>query len=142
MVNAYEFNSNQPRFYSKYFRDTNKGTHDVLIREAIGGSAAAPMFFDPQSLTNLYGIHELVIDGGAICQNPAMFAYLTAKHLKGHKNVRVISLGTGRDNEGIEKEQRDTKNFNKFDQFVSFGFMKFLADFDMTMVRNLFEILP
>jgi hypothetical protein len=71
-----------------------------------------------------------------------MFAYMTAKYLKGHKNVRVISLGTGRDKEGIKKDQKDTKNFNKFDQFVSFGFMKFLADFDMTMVSSLFKILP
>jgi len=47
IINAYEYNSNQPRFYSKYFRDVKKGTHDVLLREAMGGSAAAPMFFDP-----------------------------------------------------------------------------------------------
>jgi patatin-like phospholipase/acyl hydrolase len=47
MINAYEYNGNQPRFYSKYFRDVKKGTHNVLLREAIGGSAAAPMFFDP-----------------------------------------------------------------------------------------------
>ena len=32
VINAYEFNSQQPRFYSKYFRKTRKGTHDVLLR--------------------------------------------------------------------------------------------------------------
>jgi patatin-like phospholipase/acyl hydrolase len=47
MINAYEYNSNQPRFYSKYFRNVNKGTHDVILRKAMGGSSAAPMMFDP-----------------------------------------------------------------------------------------------
>ena len=48
MINAYEYNSNQPRFYSKYFRNVNRGTHDVILRKAMGGSSAAPMMFDPQ----------------------------------------------------------------------------------------------
>ena len=47
LINAYSFNSQQPRFYSKYFRNTKKGTHDVLLRIAMGGSGAAPIYFDP-----------------------------------------------------------------------------------------------
>jgi len=87
-------------------------------------------------------MQELVIDGGAICQNPSWFAYLMAKYLKGHKDVRLISLGTGRNLEQTAKDLKNTENFNKFDQIVNQGFMKFLADFDMTMVSNIFKILP
>jgi patatin-like phospholipase/acyl hydrolase len=47
VINAYEFNEQEPRFYSKYFRKNFKGTHDVLLREAMGGSGAAPIYFDP-----------------------------------------------------------------------------------------------
>ena len=71
-----------------------------------------------------------------------MYAFMMAKYLKGHKNVRLLSLGTGRDLEGIDKSLRDTKNFNKFDQIVSMKFMNFLADFDMTTVSKIFENLP
>ena len=97
VINAYEFNSQQPRFFSKYFRKTRKGTHDVLLREAMSGSGAAPIFFDPLNYIDHYGNHEIVIDGGIICNNPSLYAYMMAKYLKGNKKVRVIALGTGRD---------------------------------------------
>lgn len=101
LINAYEFNHNQPRFYSKYFRKAMKGTHDVMLRIAMGGSSAAPIYFDPEIHTDLFGIEEHVIDGGIICNNPEMYAYMMAKYLKGHKHVRVLALGTGRDKQAI-----------------------------------------
>jgi len=56
VVNAYEFNSQQPRFYSKYFRHAKKGTHNVMLRTAMGGSGAAPIYFDPETHYDEYGI--------------------------------------------------------------------------------------
>jgi patatin-like phospholipase/acyl hydrolase len=105
LISAYDFNSQQPRFYSKYFKLHNTGNYDVLLREAMGGSGAAPIYFDPQQLTNKFGIEELVVDGGIICNNPAMYAYLLAKYLKGNQHLRVLSLGTGRDKNHTIKEK-------------------------------------
>merc|ERR1719329_162527 len=103
LISAYDFNSQQPRFYSKYFLHHNTGNYDVKLREAMGGSGAAPIYFDPQTLMNKFGINEVVVDGGIICNNPSMYAYMLAKYLKGKKDLRVISLGTGRDLEHIQQ---------------------------------------
>lgn len=36
-----------------------------------------------------------MIDGGVICNNPAFYAYETARSLRGKDNIRIMSLGTG-----------------------------------------------
>ena len=59
MINAYAYNSQQPRFYSRYFKHTKKGTHDVKLRVAMGGSGAAPIYFDPERHEDLYGQAKL-----------------------------------------------------------------------------------
>ena len=69
----------------------------------MGGSGAAPIYFDPNVYIDSYGIQEIVIDGGIICNNPELYAYLMAKYLKGKKKVRIIALGTGRNREKMEK---------------------------------------
>jgi patatin-like phospholipase/acyl hydrolase len=123
MINAYEFNSQQPRFYSKYFRKTRKGSHNVMLKTAMAGSGAAPIYFDPETHKDDYGIWETVIDGGIICNNPELFAYMMAKYLKGHKNVRVLALGTGRNYEKINKTLEEQGNYNKFNSLVSTRFL-------------------
>jgi patatin-like phospholipase/acyl hydrolase len=35
------------------------------------------------------------IDGGVICNNPALYAYHFAKNFHNHTNIRVVSIGTG-----------------------------------------------
>jgi len=106
MIAAFEFNSNQPRFYSKYFKSELAGYYDVTLAQAAGSSASAPIYFDPNSYTNVLGLKETLVDGGIICNNPALYAYLLAKYLKGHKEIRVVSLGTGKDIEKIEKSMK------------------------------------
>ena len=123
VINAYEFNSQQPRFFSRYFTHTRKGTHDVLLRQAMGGSGAAPIYFDPLVYKDHYGVEEIVIDGGIICNNPQLYAYMMAKYLKGHKNVRVIALGTGRDKAKIEKQRKSQEEFSKFETIISAQFL-------------------
>lgn len=101
-----------------------------MLRTAMGGSGAAPIYFDPETHTDHYGIKEIVIDGGIICNNPELYAYMMAKYLKNKKNVRLLSLGTGRDRESKEKELEDTTSFNKFNNIVSASFLAFLTDFE------------
>ena len=45
---AYEYNSQEPRLYSKYFSNKSEEHYDVLYSYATGGSSAAPGFFEPQ----------------------------------------------------------------------------------------------
>jgi patatin-like phospholipase/acyl hydrolase len=142
MINAYAYNSQQPRFYSRYFKHTKKGTHDVKLRVAMGGSGAAPIYFDPERHEDLYGQTESVIDGGIICNNPELFAYMMAKYLKGHKNVRVLALGTGRDKEKMLRHQNEKTNFNKFDSVADTSFLQFLTDFEQTTATTLMKLLP
>ena len=47
LVVAYEYNSQEPRFYSKYFTHQDPAIYNVPIGNATGSSSAAPTFFDP-----------------------------------------------------------------------------------------------
>lgn len=51
---AYEYNSQQPRFYSKYFSKLQPGIYDIKMSLATGGSSAAPVFFEPQQSYDHY----------------------------------------------------------------------------------------
>ena len=92
---AYDYNSQEPRFFSKYFSHNDPLIYDVPVGNATGASAAAPTFFDPKVNKDGYGFTEMQIDGGIICNNPALYAYELAKNYRGHDKIRVISLGTG-----------------------------------------------
>ena len=47
LVVAYDYNSKQPRFYSKHFSQLDEGIYNVKMSKATGGSSAAPIFFEP-----------------------------------------------------------------------------------------------
>jgi len=48
LVNSYEFNSKTPRFFSKTFQEISPGRYTVPLRDAVGGSSSAPLYFDPK----------------------------------------------------------------------------------------------
>ena len=58
LVAAYEFNSQSPRFFSNYMDQNNYGEYNVMLREAVGASAAAPTYFDPKTVINHFKIRE------------------------------------------------------------------------------------
>ena len=64
----------------------------VLLRDAILASCAAPTFFDPKEV----GSH-LLVDGGLRANNPSIIALTEAlsKFNKTVEAVRVLSIGTG-----------------------------------------------
>jgi patatin-like phospholipase/acyl hydrolase len=84
LVTSYDYNSKMPKFFSKFMNYDNEGEYDVHLREAVGASSAAPIYFDPLSISNGFGVEERLIDGGIICNNPALYAFLLANQLKGH----------------------------------------------------------
>ena len=45
---AYEYNSHEPRIYSKYSASEDPATFDVGIGNASEASSAAPIYFDPK----------------------------------------------------------------------------------------------
>mmetsp|Transcript_12911 Transcript_12911/g.20010 ORF Transcript_12911/g.20010 Transcript_12911/m.20010 type:complete len:97 (-) Transcript_12911:341-631(-) len=78
LIVAYDYNSQEPRFFSKYFSREDSAIYDVPVGNATGASSAAPTFFDPKQQLNGYGITELQIDGGIICNNPSLYAHQIA----------------------------------------------------------------
>ena len=95
MIATYDFNSKTPRFFSKYFEKDDPGRYRVPLRIAVGGSSSAPTYFDPEPYTDHFNITSQFVDGGIICNNPALYSYILAKEMHQKKNIRVVSLGTG-----------------------------------------------
>lgn len=83
LIVAYEYNSQEPRFFSKYFSKMEPKIYDVPVGNATGASSAAPTFFDPKVQKDGYGFIEMQIDGGIICNNPSLYAYEMAKNFHG-----------------------------------------------------------
>ena len=54
LITAFEFNSFEPRFYSKYFREIDYGIHAVDLKTAASASSSAPLYFDPTSHVNRF----------------------------------------------------------------------------------------
>lgn len=48
LVVAYDYNSQEPRFFSKFFKKEDAGTYNVTLGDAAAASAAAPVYFDPK----------------------------------------------------------------------------------------------
>jgi len=59
LIVAYDYNSQEPRFFSKYFSRENPGIYDVPLDEATGASSAAPIYFDPKTHQNSFGLTEI-----------------------------------------------------------------------------------
>lgn len=157
MVVAYDYNSQEPRFFTKLFAENRPGEYeyydadvigkdgkhtrerrDVALGTATGASSAAPTFFDPKTHVNGYNMRELQIDGGVICNNPSLYAYEFARLLLGKKKIRLLSLGTG--------EKKFTR-FNSADDFTKITYMTKMSEFMMNMdvytahykLQNLFK---
>ena len=65
---------------------------DVLLRDAILASCAAPTFFDPKQVES-----HLLVDGGLWANNPSIIALTEAlsKFNRTIEEVKVLSIGTG-----------------------------------------------
>ena len=111
LIVAYDYNTQEPRFFSKYYASVDPSIYNVTFNEATGASSAAPTFFDPKVRDDGYGFSELLIDGGVICNDPAMYAYQMAKNFHMKKHIRVVSLGTGE--KAFETIDAKTVNFKK-----------------------------
>lgn len=59
LIVAYDYNSQEPRFYSKFYAQLDPNIYMVPIGNATGASSAAPTFFTPKLQFNNYHLKEL-----------------------------------------------------------------------------------
>lgn len=90
MIVSYDYNNRTPRIFTKYGAYNNPELYLTSLSNASQASSAAPTYFDPKVLNG-----SVLIDGGVIANDPAMYAYLHSKNNLGKRNIRVISIGTG-----------------------------------------------
>jgi predicted acylesterase/phospholipase RssA len=124
LIVSYEYNSQQPRFYSKYFAREDPNVYNIMIGNATAASSSAPTFFDPKVQVTKYNRTEILVDGGVICNNPAYYAYQITKSFNDvSKKVRLLSLGTGE------------KSFTKIDpkSVHKYTFLKMSGEFMMNI---------
>ncbi|RIB30643.1 acyl transferase/acyl hydrolase/lysophospholipase [Gigaspora rosea] len=81
-----------------FFTNLTSEHEDVLMKDVIRASAAAPTYFPAKNISNKY-----FIDGGVFMNNPTTRVYLEAKKKFPNSKFIVISLGTGRYLTPLEK---------------------------------------
>eukprot|EP00347_Sterkiella_histriomuscorum_P004105 403361733 len=109
---AYEYNSHQPRVFSKFSSHALPQNYSVGISNASEASSAAPIYFDPKVIGE-----QVLIDGGVIANNPAFYAYLHSKYANKQEKIRVISIGTGEQ----AGKNLDPKSVDKLDWAMQIG---------------------
>lgn len=101
------------------FFDTEVGTNkDILLRDAVRASAAAPTYFLPITIDVGQGIKAAFVDGGvSMANNPALQLLMVATldgfpfHWnKGADNILLVSVGTGMSK--MEKLPKDIERNN------------------------------
>lgn len=70
---------------------------DLLVREVVRASSAAPTYFNPAEVHGAAGVlKHLGIDGGLFANNPALCAYVEARKIFPDEEIVVVSLGCGK----------------------------------------------
>ena len=97
-IPSYEIEQRTPWFFRSYAKDPkNEGEYDFFMKDVARATSAAPTYFEPAKLDSAgpQGYYAL-IDGGVFANNPAMCAYVEARHVyKEENDILVVSLGTG-----------------------------------------------
>lgn len=95
ILTASEITTSEMHFFRSY--DVNqenrgKSNPEIHLRDAVVASCAAPTFFAPKLVSNLY-----LADGGLWANNPSIAALAEAKTVfqKDVSQVRILSIGTG-----------------------------------------------
>lgn len=107
IITSYNMATGNAVFFNS--RETRPGLKDLLLRDVLRSTSAAPTYFDPKFIGQRS--HRMInIDGGVFANNPAMCAYAECRHTKFDnwedakkqskpfptaKNMLLLSLGTG-----------------------------------------------
>ena len=87
----------------------------IRVRDAILGSSAAPTFFPPHRIDNPdRSLSWTAIDGGVFVNDPAMAAVAEAMRLFPGDDIRVVSLGSGRQTRNYPFERARRWGFSQW----------------------------
>ena len=56
LIVAYDYNSQEPRFYSKFYAEIDPYIYNVSLDEATAASSAAPTYFKPKDIKNGFNL--------------------------------------------------------------------------------------
>ena len=137
LICAYEYNSQQPRFYSKYFARQYPYIYDQLIAKAIAGSSSVPGGFQPQSFPTGYGQDQFILDGMIIGNNPSLYAFIMQELVLNNAGpYRVLSIATGASKDPSEVAEEITRS--KWDLIAA---SELTADVDMEAQNKILKRL-
>lgn len=87
----------------------------IRVRDAVMGSTAAPTFFPPHRIQSPdQSISWTAIDGGVFLNDPAMAAVAEAMRLFPGEDLRVVSVGTGRQTRNYPFERSRRWGFSEW----------------------------
>ena len=75
-------------------------TPDILLKDAIAASSAAPMYFPTHQMAD----NSWMIDGSVITNNPTMIGYSYARKILDTNNIKILSIGSGKPSNKIDGE--------------------------------------
>jgi len=108
-VVAYSVTKQEARIYSKYMAKYDPDIYDMNLFDAASATSSAPLYWELKQTKLPGGDSEVLIDGGVIENNPAIYAESLAliRHMQNnintnadpatvnHRPIRMISIGTG-----------------------------------------------
>jgi patatin-like phospholipase/acyl hydrolase len=82
-------------YFFKSYKGKELENHNLMFRDAVRSTSAAPTYFRPKHLI-IDGVDRSLIDGGMGVNNPTVSAYIEVNKLfPKAKKVNVLSIGTG-----------------------------------------------
>jgi patatin-like phospholipase/acyl hydrolase len=87
------------------FKSYKRDKYQYTFVDSIRASSAAPSYFKPHKLHDIYDNELCLTDGGMAINNPSISAYIEARKLYPDAIINVLSLGTGKDEESYKYEK-------------------------------------
>lgn len=82
-------------YFFKSYKGDEFENHNLMFRDAVRATSAAPTYFKPKHLI-IDGLDRSLIDGGMGVNNPTVSAYIEVNKLYPKaKKINVLSIGTG-----------------------------------------------
>jgi len=94
MMPSIDTNQRDIYFFKSYKGELDEN-HNIMFRDAVRSTSAAPTYFRPGHLI-IDGVDRSLIDGGMGVNNPTVSAYIEVKKIYPEaKRINVLSIGTG-----------------------------------------------
>jgi uncharacterized protein len=136
LVTSYEIRRRQPWFFQSRKAKTSSRC-DFKMRDVVRASTAAPTYFEPAQIFHAEADDDYfaLIDGSMQANNPALCAYVDARHK--HPDAEefvVLSLGTGDSTKPIGYEEARLWGVAGWSQHIldiAFDAMSSIVDYQM-----------